>query len=74
MQSTEFIHFMSTMVHHNAHLYSFKTSNKNAYSKVLGNGLSSSFGSDFDDLMSFFSDGASCSTLNFYLLVSVDGA
>ena len=47
---------------------------KNAYSKVLGNSLSSSFGGDFDNGLSFFSDGASCSTLDFYLLVSMDGA
>ena len=86
---------MSAMVHLNAPLCSFKTSNnlpfcssfshdeiitgrvlsspKNAYSKVLGNGLSSSFGGDSDDGTSFFSDGASCSTLVFYLLVSMDG-
>ena len=50
------------------------SSPKNAYSRVLGNGLSSSSGGDFDDGMSFFSDGASCSTLDFYLLVSMDGA
>lgn len=74
MQSTGFIPFMLAMVHHNAPLCSFKTSNnlsfcssfrddeiitgrvpsspKNAYSKVLGNSLSSSFGSDSDDGMS----------------------
>src|SRR5205809_612623 len=96
MQSTGFIPFMSAMVHPNAHLCSFKTSNnlpfclslrddemitgkvlsfpKNAYSKVLGNGLSSGFGGDSDDGMSCFSDGASCSTLDFHLLVSIDGA
>ena len=44
----------------------------NAYSKVLGNGLSSSFGGDSDDGLNFFSDVASCSTLDFYLLVSMD--
>ena len=48
------------------------SSPKNAYSKVLGNGLSSSFGGDSYDGMSFFSDGASCSTLNFHLLVSMN--
>ena len=95
MQFTGFIPFMSAMVHSNAPLCSFKTSNnllfcssfrddemitsrvlsspKNAYSKVLGNGLSSSFGVDSDDGMSSFSDGASCSTFDFYLLVSMDG-
>ena len=50
------------------------SSPKNAYSKVLGNGLSSSFGGDSDDGMSFFSDGSSCSTLDFHLLVSINGA
>ena len=50
------------------------SSPKNAYSKVLGNGLSSSFGGDFDDGLGFFPDGASCSTLDFHLLVSMDGA
>ena len=87
--------FYADMVHPNAPLCSFKTSNnlpfclsfrdnemiisrvfsspKNAYSKVLGNGLSLSFGGDSDDGMSFLSDGASCSTLDFYLLVSMDG-
>ena len=50
------------------------SSPKNAYSEVLGNGLNSSFGSDSDDGLSFFYDGASCSTINFYLLVSMDGA
>ena len=50
------------------------SSPKNAYSNVLGNGLSSSFGGDSDDGISFFSDGASCSTLDFYLLVSMDDA
>ena len=49
------------------------SSPKNAYSNVLGNGLSSSFGGDSDDGMSLFSDGASCSTLDFYLLVFMDG-
>ena len=85
--------FYVDMVHPNAPLCSFKTSNnlpfcssfrddemitcrvlsspKNAYSKVLGNSLSSSFGGDSDDGLSFFSDGASCSTLDFYLLVSM---
>ena len=84
------------MVHPNAHLCSFKTSNnlpfcsslrdeemitgrelsspKNAYSRVLGNGLSLIFGDDSDDGMIFFSDGATCSTLDFHLLVSMDGA
>ena len=47
---------------------------KNAYFNVLDNGLSSSFDGDYDDRMSFFSDGASCSTLDFHLLVSMDGA
>ena len=96
MQSTGFIPFMSVMVHPNALLCSFKTSNnlpfclsfrddemitgkvfsspKNAYSKVSGNGLSSGFGCDSDDGLSFFSNSASCSTLDLYLLVSVDGA
>ena len=96
MQSTGFIPFMSAMVHPNAPLCSFKTSNnllfcssfrddemitdrilsspKNAYSKVWGNSLGSSFGGDSDDGMSFFSDSASFSTLNFHLLVSMDGA
>ena len=50
------------------------SSPKKSYSKVLGNGLSLSFGGDSDDEMSLFSDGASCSTLDFYLLVSMDGA
>ncbi|KAH9649078.1 hypothetical protein KPL70_025843 [Citrus sinensis] len=50
------------------------SSPKNAYSKVLGNGLSSSFDGDSDDGLSFFSDGASCSTFDFHLLVSMDGA
>ena len=50
------------------------SSPKNAYSKVLGNGLNSSFGGDSDDGMGFFFDGASCSTLEFHLLVSMDGA
>ena len=49
------------------------SSPKNAYSRVLGNGLSSSFGGDSDDGMSFFSDGATYSTFDFYLLVSMDG-
>ena len=84
------------MVHPNALLCSFKTSNilpfcssfrdnkmitgrvlfspKNVYSKVLGNGLSSSFGDDSDNEMSLFSDGTSCSTLDFYLLVCMDVA
>ena len=96
MQSIGFIPLMSAMVHPNAPLCSFKTSNnlpfcssfkddemitgrvfyspKNAYSKVLGNGLSSSFGGDSNDEMSFFSDGASFSTIDFYLLVSMDDA
>ena len=43
------------------------SSPKNAYSKVLGNDLNSSFGGDSDDGMSFFSDGANCSTLDFHL-------
>ena len=47
---------------------------KNAYSNVLGNGLSLNFGGDSDDGLGFFPDGASCSTLNFHLLVSMDGA
>ena len=50
------------------------SSPNNSYSKVLGNDLSLSFGGDSDDGLGFFSDGASCSTLNFYLLVSMDGA
>ena len=50
------------------------SSPKYSYSKVLGNGLSSSFGGDSNDGMSFFSDGTSCSTLDFHLLVSMDGA
>ena len=50
------------------------SSPKNAYSNVLGNGLSSSYGNDSDDGISFFSDGVSCSTLDFYLLVSMDSA
>ena len=96
MQSTGFIPFMSAMVHLNALLCAFKTSNnlpfysslrdeemitgralsspKNAYSNVLGNDLSSNFGGDSDDGLSFFSDGASYSTLDFHLLVSMDGA
>ena len=49
------------------------SSPKNAYSIVLGNGLNSSFGGDSDDIMSFFSDGTSCLTLDFQLLVSMDG-
>ena len=49
------------------------SSPKNAYFNVLGNGLSSSFGGDSDDEMRFFSNGASCSTLDFHLLVSMDG-
>ena len=49
-------------------------SSKNAYFNVLDNGLNSYFGGDSDDRMSFFSDGASCSTLDFHLLVSMDGA
>ena len=49
-------------------------SRKNRYSKMLGNGLSSSFGGNSDDRLSFFSDGANYSTLDFYLLVSMDGA
>ena len=48
------------------------SSPKNTYSNVLGNSLSSSFGGDSNDEMSFFS--ASCSTLYFHLLVSMDGA
>ena len=96
MQFTRFIPFISAMVHPNAPLCSFNTSNNlsfclsfrddemitgrvlsspmNAYSKVLGNGLSSSFGGDSDDGLSFFSDGASYSTLDLHLLVSMDGA
>ena len=50
------------------------SSPKNAYSRLLGNGLSLSFDGDSDDEMSFFSDSASCSTLDFHLLVSIDGA
>ena len=42
------------------------SSPKNAYSKVLGNGLSSSFSGDSDDGISFFSDGTSCLTLDFH--------
>ena len=49
------------------------SSPKTAYSNMLGNGLSSSFCGDSDDGMSFFSDCASCLTLDFYLLVSMDG-
>ena len=86
---------MSTMVHYNAPLCSFKTSNnlpfyssfrdgkmitgrvlsslKKSYSKVLGNGLCSGFGGDSDNGMSFFSYGASGSTFDFHLLVSMDG-
>ena len=87
---------MSAIVHPNALLCSFKTSNnlpfcssfrddemitcrmlsspKNAYSKVLGNSLSSSFSGDSDDGIRLFSHGVSCLTLNFYLLVFIDGA
>ena len=50
------------------------SSPKNSYSKVLGNGLSLSFGGDSNDGLGFFSDGTSCSTLDFHLLVSMDGA
>ena len=50
------------------------SSPKNAYFKVLGNGLSSSFDGFSNDRINFFSDGASCSTLNFHLSVSMDGA
>ena len=96
MQSTAFIPLVFAMVHRNAHLCSFKTSNnlpfgssfrddeiitgrvlsspKNVCSNVLGNGLRSSFVGDSDDGMSFFSNGARCSTLDFHLLVSMDGA
>ena len=49
------------------------SSPQNAYSNVLGNGLSSSFGGDSDDGMSFFSHVSSCSTLDFQLFVSMDG-
>ena len=49
------------------------SSPKNAYSKVLGNSLSSSVGGDSNDGLSFFPHGASCLTLNFHLLVSMDG-
>ena len=49
------------------------SSSKSAYSKVLGNALSSSFGGDSDDQLSFYSNGVSCSTLDFRLLVSMDG-
>ena len=50
------------------------SSPKNAYSNVLGNGLSWSFGGDSDDGMNFFFDGASCLTLDFHLLMSMDNA
>ena len=50
------------------------SSPKNSYSRVLGNGLNLSFDGDSDDGMSCFSDGASCSTFDFHLLVSMDGA
>lgn len=36
---------------------------KNAYSKVSGNGVTSSYGGDFDDGLTFF---PSCSILDFY--------
>ena len=42
------------------------SSPKNAYSNVLGNGLSSSFGGDSDDGMSFFSDGDELVTCKVY--------
>ena len=47
---------------------------ENVYSKVLGNDLSSSFSGDSDDGMSFLCDGVSCSTIDFHLLMSMDGA
>ena len=46
---------------------------KNAYSKVSVNSLSSSFDGDSNNGLSFFLDGASCSILDFHLLVSVGG-
>ena len=49
------------------------SSSKNTYSKVLGDGLSSSFSGDSNDRLSFFFDGANCSTIYFHLLMSVDG-
>lgn len=48
------------------------SSPKNVYSKVLGNGLSSSFGDDSNDGMRFFLHDFSYSILNFHLLVSID--
>lgn len=46
---------------------------KNAYFKVSGNGLSSSFDNASDGGLSFFPDGASCSILAFHLLASMNG-
>ena len=50
------------------------SSPKNAYSKVLGNGLSSSFGCNSNDGLSFFFDCATYSILDFHLLMSMDNA
>lgn len=44
---------------------------KNACFKVSYNGLSSCFGSDSDNRLSFFQDGASYYILPFHLLVSI---
>lgn len=46
---------------------------KNAYSKVSSNKLSSSFSGDSDDRLGFLPVGASCSILDFHLLLSMDG-
>ena len=46
---------------------------KNAYSKVSGSSFRFSFSDDSNDGLSFFPHGASCLTLNFHLLVSMDG-
>lgn len=48
------------------------SSSKNLYSRVLGNSLISSFGGDFNDGLSFFSDGVNYLILDFHLLISMD--
>lgn len=45
---------------------------KNAYSKVLSNGLSLNFRGDSDDGLSYFHVSGSCSIIDFCLLVSID--
>ena len=73
MQSIGFISFMSAMVHPNAFLTiedkmiidKMFSSPKSACFKLSDNGLSSSFGGDFNDRLSFFPSSTNPSILKF---------